>query len=144
MHELAGGPVNQLQLSNVNEFDRRCERRTKGGVDYEVLLERFHGDVSAVMHVKVEYPQRHEVTSADRALVPEVEWNVIRTLTDPGPAGWSEQQHNPPTGGALAHAETSSGESVMAGRISFVKRRVPQGLHPWTAATVGPLPTSPR
>ena len=125
VHELAGGPVNQLQLANVNEFDRRCARKTGGDhkVDYEVVLERFHGEVSAVMHVKVDYTHRDEVTSPGRSVVPEVEWNVIRTLTDPGPAGWSEQL---PGDGA-----SRSGESVMAGRISFVRRRDPGGLHVW-------------
>lgn len=131
VHELAGGPVNQLQLANVNEFDRRCAKTTKGDkpVDYEVVLERFHGEVSAVMHISVDYPQRDEVTSPGRAPAPEVEWNVIRTLTDPGPAGWSAQPE-PPT----SDAESSSGESVMAGRISFVKRRDPAGLHSWPTA----------
>ncbi len=137
VHELAGGPVNQLQLANVNEFDRRCAKTTKGDrrVDYEVILERFHGEVSAVMHIRVVWTQRDEVTSADRALVPEVEWNVIRTLTDPGPAAWSEQP-KPLTVDPLADAETSSGESVMAGRISFVRRRDPEGLHPWSTTAV--------
>ena len=128
IHELAGGPVNQLQLANVNEFDRRCAKTTEGDapVDYEVVLERFHGDVSAVMHVRVDYLQRDEVTSAGRRVVPEVEWNVIRTLTDPGPPGWSAQTNSPGD-----EAEASSGESVMAGRISFVRRRAVTGLHPW-------------
>jgi len=126
IHELAGGPVNQLQLANVNEFDRRCAKTTGGKepVDYEVVLERFHSDVSAVMHVKVEYTHRDEVTSPGRSVVPEVEWNVIRTLTDPGPAGWSD-------GDALPDAATSTGESVMAGRITFVRRRTTKGLRKW-------------
>jgi phosphodiesterase/alkaline phosphatase D-like protein len=121
VHELAGGPVNQLQLASADEFIRRRKARTDGAmpVDYEVELERFHGDVSAVMHVKIAYQPRDQVIGQGRPLTPEVEWNVIRTLTDPGPEGW------------LRDAASPNGEPVMSGRISFAKRRLPHELQPW-------------
>jgi phosphodiesterase/alkaline phosphatase D-like protein len=147
VHELAGGPVNQLQLARVNEFDRRRTARTGGDtpVDYEVALEHFHGDVSAVMHLKVEYLPRDQVTGETRAMVPEVEWNVIRTLTDPGPEGWLEDEplkaaspgvpesptHQTTGGTRSGTTAIRSGEPVMSGRISFAKRRRPEELLPW-------------
>ena len=63
-------------------------------------------------------------------VVPEVEWNVIRTLTDPGPEGWrpvrsGERSLDLPASGPPI------GESVMAGRISFVEQRLRQDLQEW-------------
>ena len=55
IHELGAGPANQLQLANVAEFASPHRGRTSGSIPYEVLFERFHGEVSAVMHVAVEY-----------------------------------------------------------------------------------------
>ncbi len=90
-------------------------------VAYEVLLERFHGEVSAVMHVKVEYIGRDEVTGTGR-VVPEVEWNVIRTLTDDGASAGARYSSRPrPQQVPAEHPrQTGSGERSMAGRISFV------------------------
>ena len=122
VHELAGGPVNQLQLARAADFQHHRRARTSGQVDYEVTLERFHGDVSAVMHLTVDYVTSQRVaraaSSGDHAdaVVPEVEWNVIRTLTDPGPEGW---------------LEGAASEPVMSGRISFVRRRTPEELATW-------------
>ena len=126
VHELAGGPVNQLQLARVTEF--ACHRKGRAnGLEYDVTLQRFHGDVSAVMHVKVDYvanPRLHK--DAVETAVPEVEWNVIRTLTDPGPQGWladSAREGEP--------AEISTAEPVMGGRISFARRRDTTELLSW-------------
>jgi phosphodiesterase/alkaline phosphatase D-like protein len=130
VHELAGGPVNQLQLARAHDFDCRSVKRTACGVDYEVTLDRFHSEVSAVMHVKVEHKRRRQVFGKGTEIVPEVEWNVIRTLTDPGPDGWR-------TGAAgqrsldLPVSGPPIGESVMAGRISFVQKRSPEDLEEW-------------
>jgi len=140
VHELAGGPVNQLQLANAREFDTLCTKRTlkpgaegEPGIEYEIQLERFHGDVSAVMHVQVDYLVRDEVTNPARVLLPEVEWNVIRTLTDPGPEGWAV----PDEQAAGDSPRFQSGESVMAGRIAFVKPRTPDRLDLWPAVGAG-------
>jgi hypothetical protein len=162
VHELAGGPVNQLQLAKPAEFERHCRARTEGltadqferlgqtgterGTLYEVTLERFHGDVSAVMHVKVDYvggerlprvrPTKEESNGDDAAghvapVVPEVEWNVIRTLTDPGPAGWLDGDAAQEAGPAVDATDIRTGEAVMSGRISFARRRLPQELVTW-------------
>jgi hypothetical protein len=69
--------------------------------------------------VKIAYQPRDQVIGQGRPLTPEVEWNVIRTLTDPGPEGW------------LRDAASPNGEPVMSGRISFAKRRLPHELQPW-------------
>ena len=125
VHELAGGPVNQLQLANAAEFNRRCTGRTSGGFAYETVLDRFHSEVNAVMHLKVEYVEREQTTTPGRAFTPEVEWNVIRTLTDNEAAGWPvERDPQDP--------DVSSPESVMNGRICFVETRKPNALPRWS------------
>ena len=163
VHELAGGPVNQLQLADVNQFVWQRTSRTVGPrpVQYVVCLERFHGDVSAVMHLTVDYVTREQFIKANTAVdedvigtpaperVPEVEWNVIRTLTDPGPDGWldqvtltsetsSQQRRGRVTPAGRSPADTTkateaprSAEPVMGGRISFAARRQPEELLKW-------------
>lgn len=137
VHELAGGPVNQLQLARPAEFERRCKTRTAHDVAYEVTLERFHGDVSAVMHVKVDYVPSGRLARAASAgrvvntVVPEVEWNVIRTLTDPGPEGWLGDAPPPGQGTSASAPAFRTGEAVMSGRISCARRRVPEELTTW-------------
>ncbi len=138
VHELAGGPVNQLQLGRAAEFARHRKAQTTGEVDYDVTLERFHGDVSAVMHVKVDYVSSERIAArashrdAGAAVVPEVEWNVIRTLTDPGPEGWLVDEAKPTRDGNPATPPAiKSGEAVMSGRISFARRREPRDLVTW-------------
>jgi hypothetical protein len=124
IHELAGGPVNQLQLADTAEFDRRCSGRTSKGFAYETVLDRFHGQVNAVMHLNVEYVEREQTSNPDRALAPEVEWNVIRTLTDNEAADWPVEK-------SPEHPRPPSPESVMNGRIGFVERRTPDALPRW-------------
>ncbi len=114
IHELAGGPVNQLELSDVTEFHTMVRARTAAGTPYEVALDRFHGALSAVMHVEVKYVPRPRVLRSDERFAPEVEWNVIRTLTDNGPSDWVDNPERP-----------------MAGRISFLKKRQPDDLLRW-------------
>ena len=145
VHELSGGPVNQLQLARADEFDRRCIKRTAGSakheaVDYEVTLERFHGEVSAVLHVKVEHKRRLQVFDKAVDVVPEVEWSVIRTLTDPGPTGWLEGKPGQRSLD-LPVSEPPIGESVMAGRISFVKKRTPNDLQKWPTSYTTTTPS---
>jgi hypothetical protein len=86
VHELAGGPVNQLQLADPSEFIMRHADTTSQGSEYEIVLDRFHSEVSAVMHLKVTYVDW--IAGPQGAKVPEVEWNVIRTLTDTGSSAW--------------------------------------------------------
>ena len=58
-----GGPVNQLQLGAWTDVRSLMHRkrndprtpRHECRVDYEVTLDRFHGEVNAVMHVKIDY-----------------------------------------------------------------------------------------
>ena len=126
IHELAGGPANQLQLADAAEFDRRCSGRTSEGFAYETVLDRFHSQVNAVMHLEVEYVEREQTTSSDRGLVPEVKWNVIRTLTDNEAADWPVEVE-----GNLQTPKMPSPESVMDGRISFVEARTPEALPRW-------------
>ena len=128
VHELAGGPLNQLQLPNLAEFRtrrRKCTVDADGstGIDYEVTLERFHSQVSAVMHLKVAYVDQEPLRRSDTPKRPTLEWNVIRTVTDVGASGWSVQTSKGP--------ETSAGESALGGRIDFVARRAFCQLHPW-------------
>ena len=134
VHELAGGPVNQLQLGRAADFARHRKARTSAhNIDYEVTLERFHGDVSAVMHVRVDYVANHGIhKDAVSQVVPEVEWNVIRTLTDPGPEGWWPGEAQPVRDGETAKpTEIKAGEAVMSGRISFARRRTTKELVSW-------------
>ncbi len=119
IHELAGGPINQLQLARSVDFHPCRSGATKGGVRYEVVLDRFHGDVSAVMHIKVSHRPHEPTVHSEDSLMPEVEWNVIRTVTDTGTAAWSA-------------GERSAGEPVMGGHISFVTKRTTKELIPWT------------
>ena len=124
VHELAGGPVNQLQLARSEDFHWRRNARTgqdSKGYAYEVSLEQFHGDVAAVMHIAVDYRCRAHLPD-NAPLEPEVTWNVIRTLTDPGPDKWPEWREN---------QWESSPEPVMAGRITFPRSRTAQELPPW-------------
>jgi hypothetical protein len=140
VHELAGGPVNQLQLANAAEFDRVCAGRTSAGFAYESVLDRFHSEVNAVMHVKVDFVERDHLTSRKRSIVPEVEWNVIRTLTDSEAAEWPVHENRPAVAADTAASEDDasarSPESVMNGRICFVEDRKPGGLPRWSDALV--------
>jgi PhoD-like phosphatase len=137
IHELAGGPVNQLQLADIREFNRFCSRRTTGqGVEYEVALDRFHSEVNGVLHLKVNYEKRDQVTGQEQTYTPEVEWNVIRTLTETEQSAWSEERLS--AAGAPVEQPSpadsspfSAGEPVMHGRISFTKKRTPSDLRPW-------------
>jgi len=131
VHELAGGPVNQLQLANEVEFNISRIGRPSGGADgvfYEVLLDQFHSQMNGVVHVKVSYVSREQLTRAGRAATPEVEWCVIRTLTDDGATAWTavgEAAPAPPCGTPeppLASAP-KGGEPIMKGLITFSPRR---------------------
>jgi phosphodiesterase/alkaline phosphatase D-like protein len=123
IHELAGGPVNQLQLANVTEFHTRRSRRTLAGIEYEVVLDRFHGEVNAVMHLTVSYDAPPEIFETNvHGLAPKVDWQVIRTLTDEGADAWVDGSHS---------SSAQAPEATMAGRITFIRKRSPGELRPW-------------
>jgi hypothetical protein len=139
IHELAGGPVNQLQLANEVEFDISTKGRTKTNVDYVVLLDQFHTQMSGVMHVKVDYVKREQVTGVGRSIVPEVTWNVIRTLTDDGAERWVPLSAGAPKPGAKLvplQATALGGDPVMNGVITFSPRRHIGELKPWLTEVV--------
>ena len=126
VHELAGGPANQLQLAKIDEFDIIHNGQTlKHQVPYEIALDSFHSEVNAVLHLTVHYPLRPQVLHSDQPFAPEVEWNVIRTLTDNDASAW---RHRTGPGAKVAMPDL---EATMSGRISFVKRRQPENLLPW-------------
>jgi hypothetical protein len=134
IHELAGGPVNQLQLADIGEFNRSCRRRTTDkGIEYEVALDRFHSEVNGVLHLKVRYEKRDQVIGGQHPYAPEVEWNVIRTLTETEQSSWAAEASHAGNGSAGTARQTSLsvGEPIMRGRISFTRRRTVSDLRPW-------------
>jgi hypothetical protein len=134
IHELAGGPVNQLDLSRVDDFIVRRANRTGGGVPYDVVLDRFHGEASAVLYIQVKYQPREPALRAEQDLVPELHWHVIRTLTDANPLAWLPKELDGPDKKDRAKAATAppeAAEEVMTGRIAFVRQRDLDGLRRW-------------
>ena len=130
VHELAGGPANQLQLAHVSEFDTLHNGRTRQGrIPYEITLDGFHGEVNAVLHLKVDYPRRRRVLRSDQRLVPEIEWHVVRTLTDNDAAAWRTAR--------AANKTEAYQEPSMGGRITFVKKRRPGDLRRWDRKSCG-------
>jgi PhoD-like phosphatase len=128
IHELAGGPVNQLDLSRVDDFITRHTGRTDSGVRYDVVLDRFHGAASAVLYIQVNYEHREPVLSSEQEWVPELKWHVIRTLTDANPLAWSRKV---PGGAQPETVPADATEHVMSGRISFVRQRRTDDLRRW-------------
>lgn len=134
VHELAGGPMNQLQLANIAEFHVRRRDRACGEIPYEVVLAQFHSQVNGVMHLSVAYVAREQITGAGRAFKPEVEWNVIRTLTDNTANAWTPDPVPHASSVKRPRAESGpSGEPVMAGRIVFARQRTFDELMNWPA-----------
>jgi hypothetical protein len=134
VHELGAGPINQLMLADFEEFHARRRARA-GAFVYEIVLDRFHTQVNAVMHLKVAYEERDDVRSKSpdpRVLAPEIEWNVIRTLADASAwdSWWAktDDPKDPPT---------RPGELAMTGRISFTRRRTRQELVKWPEVARG-------
>jgi hypothetical protein len=150
VHELSGGPVNQLQLATLSEFHTRRVEQTPRGVPYEVVVDRFHGEVNAVMHLKVSHVERKHVTNSDPTWTPEVDWNVIRTVTDSPASAWQPAEHTASSGNTCCAAEkaaqslavqpddragsgdTPRGEPTMAGTIRFITKRKVADLRPWS------------
>ena len=124
IHELAGGPLNQLELGAIEQFTPHCVRRT-GDIEYQIVLDRFHTEADAVLHVKVDFPERERIVGGrGRQPTPEVVWNVIRTITDAGTRSWQKTS-------SVSALDDRPHEPVMAGRICFVPRRCTKDLAPW-------------
>jgi hypothetical protein len=140
VHELAGGPVNQLQLADPVEFHRQRSRRISDSLAYEVTLDQFHGEVNAVLHLKVDYVRREQLFETQQAFTPEVEWNVIRTLTDNGPSAWIESSGDESVSGTVGKPAIRKTEPVMAGRITFVRKRTTADLSSWPGGAHAPAP----
>ncbi|NJO37095.1 MAG: hypothetical protein HC871_05045 [Rhizobiales bacterium] len=84
IHELAGGPINQLQQGRRRQFVTAASHTTRQGkVPYDIRLHQFHSGANAVMHIEVDSVEDAHLGKN----VPEVRWRVIRTLTnfDAGP-----------------------------------------------------------
>jgi hypothetical protein len=81
VHELAGGPINQLEFWREAQFASVANLTTRAsGVPYQVRMHQFHGNPSAVMHIEVtSVPDPRDPDTQ----VPEIIWRVIRTMTDP-------------------------------------------------------------
>jgi hypothetical protein len=117
IHELAGGPINQLDLSRRAQFTEASLITRAGQTPYQVRMHQFHGNASAVMHVEVTNTKDPHDPDTE---VPEIVWRVIRTMTDPesrrdGSDGPMRIEDPPP----------------ISGRITFCKRRSLGGLPEW-------------
>ncbi|MEN8181684.1 MAG: alkaline phosphatase D family protein [Myxococcota bacterium] len=73
VHELAGGPIYQLQFGSRDEFldEHRGVLGADGKLPVRTSLQQFHGAASGVLYVNV----RPEPS-------PEVRWQVVRTSPD--------------------------------------------------------------
>jgi hypothetical protein len=97
VHELAGGPVHQLQFGSLDDFvdQHRGFADPDEKIPMRTSLQQFHGAASGVLHVTV-----------SPGAAPEVRWRVVRTSLDP-------------------EVETSRGQarSPLSGRIRFEEQR---------------------
>ena len=109
IHELAGGPINQLQHGRRHQFAPAVRRTTRGqGIPYDVRLHQFHSGANAIMHIDVD-------SRTDAYLetnVPEIRWRVIRTMTEFDSGPWFDEQHGKQ--GFVEEAAPISGRIVMA------------------------------
>ncbi len=99
IHELAGGPIHQLELGRRGQFATSTSKRTRQGkIRYDSQLHHFHGNACAIMHIEVDeardsFERHRDGTSADHA-VPVITWKVIRTMTDPE-INWERSEGQP-------------------------------------------------
>jgi hypothetical protein len=93
LHELAGGPINQLQHGRKRQFAtavRQMTRRRK--IPYDIRMHQFHSGANAVMHVKV----GRVCVDSSAHKIPEIHWQVIRTLTEFDGGPWFDGEHDDP------------------------------------------------
>lgn len=120
IHELAGGPISQLDYGRRHQFTSAVRKTTRvETVPYDIRLHQFHGGANAIMHIEVGN-SRDQLT---KKMVPEVRWRVIRTLTDPAPK-W-ERKVDPANPKAEPVAELRlEDRAPISGRIVF--RQIPE------------------
>lgn len=90
IHELAGGPIYQLQLAPRRRFHDHFAGETEGGVPFTSVLRSFHGAAPSVTQVSV-----------DPGNPPRVRWEIVRTATQPR----SERYEPRPLGGFIRYGE---------------------------------------
>ena len=79
IHELAGGPINQLQHGRRRQFVTAARYKTrKGEIPYDIRLHQFHSGANAVMHIEIDSVEDAHVSTK----VPEIHWRVLRTMTE--------------------------------------------------------------
>jgi len=113
IHELAGGPINQLQHGRRRQFSTAVRRSTRNGkIPYDIRLHQFHSGANAIMHIDVG-SGRDEHLGVD---VPEIHWRVIRTMTEFDGGPWFEEKHDTP--GVIKEDAPISGRIVMRPALS--------------------------
>jgi hypothetical protein len=117
IHELAGGPINQLDLSRRAQFTAASLITRVGQTPYQVRMHQFHGNASAVMHVQVTNARDSHHPHTE---VPEIAWRVIRTMTDP-------ESRRDVSNGPMRIEDPPP----ISGRITFCKRRGLDDLPEW-------------
>ena len=109
LHELAGGPINQLQHGRRRQFAPAIKRSTrKQGTPYDIRLHQFHSGANAIMHIDVGGRQDAYLG----AEVPEIRWRVIRTMTEFDGGPWFDEALGEP--GLVKEEAPISGRIVMA------------------------------
>ena len=114
VHELAGGPISQLDYGRRHRFATVVRKKTRADeVPYDIRLHQFHGGANAIMHISVGATEDQLIET----MVPEVSWHVIRTLTDPDPKWVRGDEQN---GNAQSPAELRlEDRPPISGRIVF-------------------------
>jgi hypothetical protein len=84
IHELAGGPIHQVEFAPRRRFCDHHPDTTVGGVPFTSLLRSFHGSAPSVTRVSVVPGER-----------PGLRWEVVRTT---GRAGGENSEPRPPRG----------------------------------------------
>jgi hypothetical protein len=128
VHELAGGPINQLEFGRREQFAPVANLSTRlGRIPYQVRLHQFHGNANAVMHIQVTMvPDPRDRTAGIG--VPEIAWRVIRTMTDPEaqPDSNSETRRTIPR-----RVMRIKDDPPISGRIRFGRRWSVDDLPAW-------------
>ncbi len=90
IHELAGGPINQLQHGRRRQLATAVRQTTRlHNIAYDIRLHQFHGGANAVMHIEVD-----QVDVGETQKVPSIHWRVIRTLTEFDGGPWFDDEHD--------------------------------------------------
>jgi hypothetical protein len=87
IHELAAGPINQVQFTRRERFYDHYRASTLSGTPFSSLLRSFHGATAAALQVTVE-----------PASSPMLRWRVVPTSRPPRDNGYQP----PPLGGQIS------------------------------------------